>query len=98
MINEGLQKLRRDSQCTGSAVLNDDSFWMEDFDACSRQPVWSHRIVVWEKQKPDGEQGSLNFGEWETENKAKIQSWSIPKREKKEEPGSCGLKKSFAFG
>ncbi len=68
LINEGLQKLRQDSQCTGSAVLNDDSFWMEDFDACSCQAAWNHRIVVWEKQKPDGEQGSLHFGDREEEN------------------------------
>lgn len=29
LINEDLQKLKQDSQCTGSAILNDDSFWIE---------------------------------------------------------------------
>jgi len=51
LINEDLQKLRQDSQYTGSTVLNDDSFWIEDFDACSRQPVCHHRRVVWDKKK-----------------------------------------------
>jgi len=67
LINEDLQKLRQDSQYTGSTVLNDDSFWIEDFDACSRQPVCHHRRVVWDK-KSQTVQGSLHFRDREEED------------------------------